>query len=103
MIPWIANNLDKIALLIMGLTIGSGIFIGFFFILDDFAAKFEWYKKLMYGAGYEREDSVADNFFGKAFLIIGIINITTPIIVVYGYMYYANITWAVLMKTKFGG
>ena len=85
MIPWIMSNIDGIAIFIMAVPLMASVSMGFFLIIDDYCAKFRWYGKIMYGGG-ERDQDLADEFFGKMFIGLGLADIIVPCIVVYGYL-----------------
>jgi len=86
MIPWIISNIDSIAIALMVAPIAASGVIGLFLILDDYCAELKWYGKIMYGS-CERDQELADAFFGKAFISLGIADITVPFAVIYGYLY----------------
>ena len=102
MINWITNNLEMICSGIVAIPMVSTLCISIFFIIDDYCASFGWYGAMMYGGG-KRDDSMAMAFFGKSFLGLGIVSIIIPCIVVYGYLYYSNISLAQFITNQTGG
>jgi len=88
---WVMSNAEKIAIFIMTMPILASVAMGFFLMIDDYCAGFKWYGRIMYGNA-ERDQYLADEFFGKMFIGLGLADIIVPCIVIYGYLYYSNKT-----------
>ena len=99
MVPWIMNNLEKIAIVIIMVPMIVGFGMGIFFVIDEQLKNFKFYGNLMYGK-LERDDEYAEEFFGKAFLSTGIVSILTPFIVIFSYLYITGKTISDLWLNK---
>ena len=99
---WIATNLEMICVSAVAIPMAAGFGMGMFYIIDDKCSTFKWYLWLMYNDA-EKDDAFAQNFFGKAFLGLGIANLIVPCLAVYSYIYFFNITLSQFVKGQTGG
>jgi hypothetical protein len=95
------NNLNSIAMFLILTPMVVSVGMGFFLMIDDCCARFKWYGKIMYGNA-ERDQDLADEFFGKMFIGLGLADLFVPCIVIYGYLYITDKTlldlWQMSMR-----
>jgi len=99
---WIATNSEKICMGIVAIPMTVAFAMVWLYVIDEKCAHYKWYLWLMYG-GAERNENFAQDFFGKAFIGMGIANVIVPCIVAYGYAHYSNITIAQFISNQTGG
>jgi len=80
------TNLENIALVIIVTPMAAALGMSFFFIIDNWFKNYKWYGRILYGGG-ERDGDCADEFFGKTFLGIGVVNVLLPFIVIFSYLH----------------
>ena len=99
---WAMANLEMLSTSIVAIPMFIAAGVTFFFMIDGQCYEYAWYRCIIYGKA-ERDDAYVDEFFAGAFIVLGIVNIVIPFIIVYGYLYYSNMSFSQFIIGQTGG